>query len=150
MILFLIFLSSLTVALKILQTQRLKQTENQLNDATQRVVSYKDRQVTLTALKNRLTAIDKYIGVTSLQAGLLNLINTILPSSAAVSALVIDRSGEIVLSATVSSSSDLDQIINSLTDKDKNHGKISQVSIESLNRSRDGAFRVNLKIKPKE
>lgn len=149
MILVLIFLSSLTVALGILQSQRLKQAEARLDSSSQKVISFQDKQVALMALKNRLVAIDKYVGVPSLQAELLSLINTLLPPSVAINALVIDRSGEVALSVVIPDSTTLDYTVTTLTDKDKSKNKISKVSIESLDRSRDGIYRLNFKIKPK-
>lgn len=150
LILLTIFFSSLVVALRILQSQRIKQVEGNLATAQQKVGLFKDKQVALMALKNRLAYIDQYMGTSSVQAGLLNLLNAILPPTLAVNSLVIDRSGEVALSAIIQDSSTLDQIITDLTNKDKNQNKISKVSIDSLNRSRDGVYRVNLKIKPKE
>lgn len=145
--LFLVFLSSLTVALRILQHQRIDQVQKQLETAQQKVLSFKDIEVTLMVLKNRLTDIDKYIGTASLQSELYNLVNAILPSSVSISSLVIDRSGQITISAVIPDSSSLDTVTTNLLDK-SNSG-LTQVSIDSLSRGRNGAFRINLNIKSK-
>lgn len=149
MILVLIFLASLTVALRILQSQRLKQAEARLDNTSQKVISFQDKQVALMALKNRLVAIGKYIGAPSLQAELLDLINTLLPPSVAINALAINRSGEIALSVVFPDSTTLDYVMATLMNKGKNKNKISAVSIESLVRGRDGIYRLNFKVKPK-
>lgn len=149
MILLVIFLSSFTVALGVLQSQRLKLAEKRLDSMQERIVTFQDKQVSLMALKNRLTAINQYIGVSSLQAGMFNLVNTILPPSVSISSLSISKLGEITISAQAPDSITVNQMIIDLTDKEKNKEKISKVSLESLNRGRDGVYRLNLKIKPK-
>lgn len=149
LILVVVFLSSFTVALRILQSQRVKQAEGQLNEAQQKVTSYKSKEATLMALKNRLKAIDQYYGVPSLQVSMFNLLNTLLPSSIKVNSLSVGKTGDISFSAVVQNSVLLDEMITDLTDKDKNQGKIESVFIDSLNRSRDGVYRVDFKIKPK-
>lgn len=147
--LFFVFLSSLTVTFRILQNQRITKAQEQLDNTEQKVLSFKDRQVALLALKNRLTAINQYIGTSSPQAELFNLVSNIIPQSVSVSSLSIDRSGKIIISAVVPDSSSLDMVITDLLDKNKNKSKITQVSVESLSRGKDGAFRVNLNIKTK-
>lgn len=147
MILLIIFLSSLTIALRLLQSQRLKQVEGNLDGARQTVVSFQSRQVSLVALKDRLNGIHKYLGVSSPQAQMYNFLIEILPSSIAINSFTVDQSGNAAFSATVPDSALLDSLIMDLTNKEKNQGRIKEVSIDSLNRSREGVFRVGLKIK---
>lgn len=149
LVLLVIFLSSVSVAMGILQSQRVKQAQSQLEGVEKKVVDYQDEQVSLLALKDRLTAINQYSGIPSLQVGLYNLLNTILPPSVIINSLEISRSGEIGISAIVQNSVLLDDLISSLVDKNKNQDKVNKVSIESLNRSKDGLYRVDLKVKPK-
>lgn len=149
LILVVVFLSSFTVALGMLQSRRVEEAKDQLGGAEQRVTLYKNKEVTLMALKNRLKVIDQYSGASSLQVSMFNLLNAILPQSLAVNNLSISRTGEISISAVAQSSALLDEIISDFTNKNKNQGKVESVSIESLSRSRDGVYRVDFKIKPK-
>ncbi len=142
-------MASFTVALGILQSQLVRRAEGQLGDAQQKVTLYKDKEVTLMALKNRLKAIDQYRGVPSLQVSMFNLLNTLLSPSIVVNNLSVGKTGDISFSAVVQSSALLDEMITDLTDKDKNQGKIDSVSVDSLNRSKDGVYRVDFKIKTK-
>lgn len=147
MILLVVFFSSLTIALRLLQAQRIKQAEEEFNNAKQNVVSFQDRQVSLVALKDRLTGIQKHLGVLSLQAELFNLMNDLIPASVPVNGFNIDQSGNISFSAVFQDSLALEQVITNFTSKDKNRNKVKEVSIESLSRGRDGVFRVSFKIK---
>lgn len=149
LVLTVVFLSSFAIALGILQSQWVKQAESQMNGALQKVMVYKDKEATLMALKDRLKAINQYREVPSLQVSMFNLLYTLLPPSVVVNNLSVGKTGDISLSAVVQSSALLDEMIADLTDKDKNQGKIESVSIGSLNRSRDGVYRVDFKIKTK-
>lgn len=152
MILLVVFLSSMTVALRVLQSQRIKQAEDKLNTAKQDVVSLQDRQVSLVALKDRLSGIQKHLGALSPQAELFIFMNDIIPGSVSISGFNIDQSGNVSFSAVFPDISMLEQVIADLTNKDKNKNKnrIKEVSIENLNRGRDGLFRASFKIKSNE
>lgn len=149
MILIVIFLSSLTIALRVLQSQRVKQAEDDLDYAKQSIITQQNKQVSLVALKDRLTTINKYLGVSSIQTEIFNFLNSILPANVLVNAFSIDNAGNASFSAVVPDGAALDIMLSDLIDQEKNHGKVKEVSIESLNRGRDGVFRISLKIKAK-
>ncbi len=147
-ILLIIFLSSLTVALKILQTQNISQAEAKLDKIQQQVGGLKDTQSSLVILKDRLTAINQYLGVPSRQVQVYKLIYQLLPASVSVNSISIDKVGEVLVLATVSDASVIDQIINNMLSAEISEGKISQVKVETLSRGRDGIYRLSLKVKP--
>ena len=147
-VLMMVFLASLTVALRILQSRNITEAEAKLTQTEQRVTDLKNTQASLFLLKNRLTVIDKYFGVPSKQSSLYQLINKLMPPSVVVNTIDVGKSGEVVLQAVVPDSASLDDLMNNLTVKDYNEGKISQVSVDSLNRGRDGYYRISFKIKP--
>jgi len=136
-ILVLIFLSSLTIALRILQSNNLKTVQVQVTAAEERISGLKGREASLLILKNRLNAIDKYLGVPSKQASILRQITEQLPSTFVITSMSVSRLGEVSILGLVPDSAILDQITSLTT---------YQVSIESLNRSRDGVYRIGLKI----
>lgn len=148
-ILVMTFLASLTVALRIIQSQKISQTKSRLSQAEEKVSNLKTVQASLVLLKDRLTAIDQYLGFPSQQTQMHQLVSELLPANANVSSISVDSGGEAIILVTVSDSSSLEFLINNLTSRDKNQGKISQVSLENINRGRDGVYRINLKIKPK-
>lgn len=148
-ILTMIFLASLTVALRILQSHNITEVQAKLAKAEQRVSDLKNTQASLFLLKNRLTVIDQYLGVPSKQSSIYKLIGELIPPPVAINAIAINKAEELTLLALVPDSSSLDDLINNLSVKENNEGKIKQVSIESLNRGRDGFYRISLKIKSK-
>lgn len=148
-ILFMVFLASLTVALRILQSHNIQKVEAQVSQQEERITTFKDRQASLLILKNRLTAISQYLGVSSPQAGIYKLVNELLPPSVSISSISVNRNGEVLVSALVPDPLTLDEAVSNLTSKDKNQNKISQVSIDSLTRGKDGIYRIGFKVKPK-
>lgn len=147
-ILTMVFLASLSVALRILQSNNITVAQEQLTQTQERLVDLKGTQESLLLLKNRLAVISKYLGVSSNQPLMYKLLESLIPSSVVMNAITVDKSGGAILLATVPDSLILDDLINNLTQKDNNEGKISQVSIENLSRGRDGFYRISLKIKP--
>ena len=147
-ILLMVFLSSLSVALRILQSQSIKNVQTQVSASEQKISGLKDRQVSLLLIKNRLSVINQYLGNSSKQTTMFILLDKLLPSGVSISSTTIDKSGQISLLTLIPDSLTLDTMINNLTDKTQNQGQISQVSIDSISRGKDGVYRVSLKIKP--
>lgn len=144
-----VFLAVVTLGLRILQSQNVVRAKNKLSQAETHVSGLKTTQAAILLLKNRLTTIDQYLGTPSKQAEMYRLINKIIPSSVSVSAFSIDKSGQVVLLAMVPDAASLDNLVESLTNKDLGGNKINQVSIDSLNRAREGIYRISLKVQPK-
>lgn len=148
-ILVMVFLASLTVALRILQSRRITEVQAKLSQSERRVSDLKATQGTLFILKDRLTTINQYLGVSSKQTSSYRLIEALLPSSVIINSVSIDKTGEVTLLAILPDSTTLDNMINNLITKETNEGKIGQVSVDSLNRGRDGLFRTSLKMRIK-
>jgi len=100
-ILFMIFLASITVSLRILQSHNINLVQAKLSEEEEKINSLKDRQASLLILKNRLTAVNQYLGVSSKQSDMFKLINQLLPSSITISSLAVDRLGQVSISAVV-------------------------------------------------
>lgn len=148
-VLVMFFLSALTIALRFLQSQNISQIQNKVIASEQKISDLKNTQGSMLLLKNRLTTINQYLGTASKQAQMYQLITTLLPASFSVSSISVDKDGEILISGVVPDSASLDNLINNLTSQSSNQDKISQVSLESINRGRDGVYRLSLKIKPR-
>lgn len=144
-----IFSASMTLALRILQSHNATVVQAKLTQTQQRISDLKDTQAALLLLKNRLTVIDKYLGSSSNQLSMYRLIDKLIPASITINEVTVDKEGKVVLLAFVPTSASLDSLMDQLTLKENNEGKISQVSVESLNRGKDGFYRISLKIKPK-
>ena len=148
-ILIMIFLASLTVALRILQSQSISQIQNQLSQSEQRISSLKSTQAYLFLIKGRLTTINQYLGSPSLQSQNYKIINKLLPPSVSVSSMSIDRGGEISISAYAPDGNSVDSLITNLVSKEINEDKITKVSLENINRGKDGIYRLSLRIRTK-
>ncbi|MCL5784720.1 MAG: hypothetical protein M1142_05200 [Patescibacteria group bacterium] len=148
-ILVMVFLTSLTLALRILQSRNIEVVQAKLSEGEQRVADLRDTQASLLLLKDRLTVITQYLGVPSKQSSLYKLIDKIIPPSVMVTAVSVNKTGDITFSALVPDPVNLDTLLDNLTNKDDNEDKLGQVSIESLSRGRDGIYRMSLKVASK-
>lgn len=148
-ILSLVFLASLTVALRILQSRNITEVKAKISQTEQKVSDLKSTQASLLLLKNRLTVIDKYLGIPSKQSEIFKLIDKLIPPAVAINAITVDKADEVVLLALAPDAGSLDRLVSNLTDKESNEGRIAQVSVESLNRGKDGFYRISFKVKPK-
>ncbi len=149
LILLTIFLSSLTVALRILQSQQSLQIQTRTKEAEQKISNLKTTQASLLLLKNRLITINQYLGTPSKQAQIYNLVERLMSASSSITTLSVSKSGEVLVVAAAPDGRSLDNLIDSLTSKESNEDKIKKVGIESLSRGRDGAYRLSFKITPK-
>lgn len=148
-VLLMFFLSSTVMALRILQSQSITLISNRVSASEQRVADLRHTENTLSLLKNRLTTIGEYLGSSSTQVQAYQLINNLFPPSVSVISASVSHTSEILVSVAVPDAEVLESLIVNLTSQDSNEDKISQVSLESIGRSRDGVYRISLKIKPK-
>ncbi len=147
-ILTMIFLTSLTLVLRILQNHNISPYQSKVTAAEKRVSDLKNTQSYLMLLKDRLKVIDQYLGVPSKQSAIYQLVNKLTPQSVAIEAISVAPDGGVMFVALVSDNISLDNLINNLTYAESNENKISQVSVENLNRGRDGFYKISLKINP--
>lgn len=148
-ILAMFFLSSLTVTLRILQSQNISKVSAQTQSLEQRITSYAGKQTQLLLLKSRLQSIGIFLGIPSKQAGLYNLVEKLLPQALTVSSLSVDKTGTVVVVGVISSADSLDELVSSLTEKEKNEDKLAKIEIDTLSRGREGIYRVSIRITPR-
>lgn len=149
-ILLMIFLSIVTISLRIFQSNQVRSVQTQASEAEEKVASYSSRQASLVLLKNRLSAIQNYLGTMSKQAEMYHLVNNLLPPDLSLGAVSVGRDGGVLISALAPDIKTIDRVFIDLLDKEKNESKILKVSIEALNRGRDGIFRVSFKVEVKK
>lgn len=148
LILLMILAASLIVALRFLQSRKISQIQDKLNQSEQKIPDLKDTQASLVLLKNRLAAINQYWQSPSKQALSYELISKLIPASVSISSMSVNNSGEVLISALAPDGISLDNVITNLTSQDSNQNKIKEVSLESANRGQDGIYRLSLKISP--
>lgn len=147
-ILVMIFLTSIIIALRIIQSRTTSLVAGRLAEAEEKATQLKSTQASLVLLKDRLKVIDQFLGIPSKQTSIYKLIDELIPSSVAVNVISIEKSGELTLLASVSDYQTLDRLINDLTNKETTQGRIKEVSIDSLNRTKESFYRISLKIIP--
>lgn len=137
-VLLMIFLSILTLSLRVLQSGSLNAASLRADEAEKRVSTLVPKQAQLVLLKNRLQAIEGYIGKPSKQAEMYGLTRNLLPANLLVNQISVGGKGEVLISAQTSNVQDIDGLVESLLD--------FNVVIDSFNRGRDGIFRISLRV----
>ncbi len=147
-LLILIFLTSTTVVLRVLQNKNLQEVDNQIVFAQSKINSLKDREGYAIALKSRVSSIAS-IGENSKQTAIFNLVTSLAPVEVDTQSISVERNGLMVFSANSPSLSALQSFLTNLSSKEKNSDLISTVALESMSKGRDNIYRVSFRIVPK-
>lgn len=142
----LIFFSSATFTLSLLQTSNILQAQTKLQAAEGAIDQFKPQEESLVLLKDRLNNLQKLSTGPSQSSAMYSLISSVLASSITPTLIVTDTSGNLSLSLMALSSNGIDNLITALVDPQKNHGLVSKVELENLSRAKDGVYRADLKI----
>lgn len=148
-ILIMVFLTSLALTLRLLQSRNIMKVNAKLAQAQQKVESLKGVEQSVMVLKNRLTVVNQYLGISSKQSSMYKFIDNLMPASLVVTSISVGKGGEVVLQVYMPDPAGLDEFLDSLLSGEDEEHKISDVAIDSLNRGRDGLYRVSFKINPK-
>ncbi len=146
-LLLLILVTSMTVALRVIQSNNLKKMQNNVTNLEEKISSFKDKEAAVVVLKNRVNAIKELLNVPHKQTSMFNLITDQFAPGVSASSVTVDRGGNVTISLTTTNSGALEQELNLLT-SDEYFKKIAKIDVESLAGSREGSYRVNLKIFP--
>lgn len=145
-LLLLIFISSVSIAIRILQSKDLEVLKQEVKVSQDRVSSLKDKEASVFVLKNRLNMIGEITKAPSKNNSLIyNTILSLIPPNVSISSISLDRSGTVVTSTITPDLKTLELMIESMTSK-SSFEIISKIDFESLSRGRDGTYRANLKI----
>lgn len=147
-VLLMIFLSSLTFSLSILQNQSIKAASARVLTTEEKIAGLKGTQASLIFLKNRLDILQKYLGTQSKTVSLYQFFTNQLPSSASADSISVDKEGNMLLLIRFQDIGEFDSLLVNLLDPQKNEGRIKKISIDSFSRGRDGLFRISLKLEP--
>lgn len=147
-ILIFVFLSSLTVALRILQSQNIALAKNTVSKQEIRVEEFKGTQATLILLQNRLSAIKRYANNFSKQNETYQAVTESLPSSVLINSLNIDKDGSASFVAAIADVSSLEKLFSAIL-KSQEDDQFTDASIDTLSMGRDGVFRLSIKLKAK-
>lgn len=145
----LMFLTSATLSLRFSQGIEVKQTQDNLVYAQNKVESMRGKESDLVSLKGRLNSIQTISALDIKRKAMFNLITTLLPSDIQVSDFSIDRSGNTTLSLNSVNLYAIDNFVNNLGNKETNSNLIARVALEGLSLGKDSVYRFNLKITAK-
>lgn len=146
LVVILFFLVSVTFALAFIQNIRLKASEISLNHAKEQVEQLKSKEVSLLVLKDRLKEIDRLKSSPSKQAHLYKLLNNLVPPSISINAINIDKNSNGDLILTSQDVKALDNFLNDLLNSQKNEDFIKSLSLDNFSRSKDGVYKIALKL----
>lgn len=141
------FLASLTIALRVLQSQRINQVQGKLTEIESQISGYKTVEDNVVLLKKRIGSINQYLGVSSKGALIYEFVEKNIPSRIIINSLTIDKSGDVFLTLVLPDSISLDAIVNGLLEAQTEKVKIKEISLDGLSRGRDGTYRLSLKLK---
>lgn len=144
----LVFLTSITLSVRILQNLKLQNLTGQVAQAQTRVLSSQDKEGYAVVLAERLKTIQSLQG-DSKKIILFNLIAGLAGSNIAINSFSVDRVGNIDVSATAINLADLNNFFNGLNDKKQTSDLVSRVDLSSLSLGRGGGYRFSIKVTAK-
>ncbi len=144
----LVFFTSATLALRIMQNSELEEANKGLVLATEEVNSFKERETQVLALKERLGLIQNLMEGDAKRKEIFNLIVFLTPPDMQISEALVDKNGNTTASFTSPSLTAVQTLINNLGDKEKNSNIVTKVQLEGLSMGKDGVYRFSLKITP--
>lgn len=147
-LLFLFFLSSLILTLRVLQTRTIAHIQSEAFASEQQIEQLKDKESILVLLKNRLDQIEKISGVPSRQRDMYEQVVSNLPPTISYSSLAIDSSGNLSLSVVAPTQTDLANLFKVL-ESEETLSKVASISVDSLSRGKDNSYRVSLGVSSK-
>ncbi|MFH0937168.1 MAG: hypothetical protein V1808_02660 [Candidatus Daviesbacteria bacterium] len=144
-----VFLTSVTLALRISQSFDLNSAKNGLVRAEGQVNSLKGPEQQAIVLKQRLSSIKALLGGDSKRKEIFNLVVYLTPADIMISEVTVDKNSNMSLTLQTSNLASIETFLSSLGDEEKNSGLIKKVTLEGLSLGRDSIFRFTLKILPK-
>lgn len=145
----LVFFTSATAAIRIMQNAELQEAQNGLAYATERVSGLKSKEDKTFILKERLGLITTLIDGDSKRKEIFNLVVFLTPPDMQISEALVDKNGNMTASFSTASLPAVQTLIGNLSDKEKNSGLVAKVSLEGLAMGKDSTYRFSLKILPK-
>ena len=142
----LILLASVTTAVRIVQNKELQGLKEEETQKEEQVLVYKEKEAALAILKNRLGLINQIVKSDSKSSRVIyKSVLTLMPPNIGISSVSLDRGGNFLTSILSPHSFTVDSLITSLT-SEQGFTTISNIDLDNLSRSRDGSYRVNMRI----
>lgn len=145
----LIFFTSTTIALRLSQSFTLREQEQGLVRAEEKVSALKGKEGQALILKQRLDSIQQLSLGDAKRKAIFNLVVFLTPPEIQITEASIDKNSAMNLSLVSPSLSSLEVLVANLENPEKNSNMINKVSMEGLSVGKDLSYRFSLKIIPK-
>jgi hypothetical protein len=144
-LLFFILLASVSVAIRIFQSQTLNKLDDEVKSLEATVEESRAKEESLVILKNRITAISQLISGSHAPTEMFNLVYGQIPVNVSITGITVDRIGNVFLSLVIPDSNSLEEMINVFSTKEA-FESIKKIDLENLSTGSDGQFRLNMKV----
>lgn len=134
-------------AVRLSQNNKLSQLNIRLNQESEEIGAFKEKESQLTILKSRLESIQE-LSATSKKTAAFNTILKLIPTDAKITLIAVEKSGTITILANATSIDSFDSLALALADKEKNSNLVNKLDLENFSIGKDGVIRFGLKVSP--
>lgn len=146
----LILLTSVILAIVIFQGARLSALNSEIQQHKSKIESLKDKEAVMHLLKNRIDTINQFTQNKYKQGEVFDLMTSLFPSGINLSSMRIDKGSKVTVTGDTVSTASLQNLFDNFTDPKINEGKVTGVTVESLNKNPKGDIRFDLGVTLKE
>ena len=146
----LVFFTSATLALRLIQGSALQKSQQSLVYAQDRVTSLKDKEQQIFLLKDRLDSIQSLSDLDVKRREIFNLVVFLTPPDIHILEISVDKDGNMNISLVSPSLSSIGTLVSNLGNQEKNSNLISRVELQGLSIGKDFVYRFSLRIVPKQ
>lgn len=134
------------LALRFSQNATLSDLNSKVESATNTISSplYRKKEALVTTVKTRVTNTTTALNKVYPSTDAYQLVKKLTPENVKVTNLVIENKGKMTITIETNTTADLDQFLNNLVDPEKNDKRITQTSVESVNRGKTDTMRVEV------
>lgn len=134
------------LSFRFIQNNQIQNLNGQVNEAKQKVNTFKPQEELVLVLKQRIKGISEIISQESAPSQAFNIITSLTPAQVRIVSFSTDRSGNIVMEGQADNLNTLKELFDNLTDPKRNEGRIASSRVESLSQGASDQVRFNLTI----
>lgn len=149
LLLMLIFFTSATIAIRMVQRNDLQSAQQNLVHAEDKVKSFSLKEEQAIALKNKLDIIQSIMGGDTKRKEIFNTVVHLTPSDIQITDAIVDSSGAMTVSLKGSSISSIETLFSNLGKKESGLD-LSQLNLDGISLGKDSVYTFALKIVPKK
>ncbi|MDD2823297.1 MAG: hypothetical protein PHQ59_04445 [Candidatus Daviesbacteria bacterium] len=139
----------LTVGVLLLRINQNRESSKMMDEvkvAEDKVLSFRNKEVAVYALKNRLDAISSKLGTDEKVKTMFNLIVYLTPPEVTLTDVSVDKNGSITASFNSKSLAGIDKLFLGLSNKETNMNLVSKVDLAGISLGKESTYRFSLRI----